>query len=210
MLSEPPRGSSFQAKLGGKMPTNKFSDDPQTTWLTEVGPDRNMMLLEDFYFWDRQSVPWKAAKGLKTDGTSIPRALWTLIGSPFTGDYRRAALVHDQACDDDGGDAQKRAAADRMFFEACRAGGCSVWDATVLYLGVRVGAAWDLDLLDNEGPRLTHTATDNQIQQDFQDIAAQILKHDLVDDAAVLEKRTDEAMRTVNEQRAAARHVRPS
>lgn len=30
-----------------------------------------------------------------TDGASIPKICWSLIGSPFTGKYKRAALVHD-------------------------------------------------------------------------------------------------------------------
>jgi hypothetical protein len=29
------------------------------------------------------------------DGASIPRIFWTLVGSPFTGSYARAAFVHD-------------------------------------------------------------------------------------------------------------------
>ena len=60
------------------------------------------------------------------DGASIPRALWTLVGSPYRGDYRRASIVHDQACDDAHGDKDKRRAADRMFYHACREGGCNI------------------------------------------------------------------------------------
>jgi hypothetical protein len=31
------------------------------------------------------------------DGTSIPQMFWWVIGSPYTGDYRRAAVLHDAA-----------------------------------------------------------------------------------------------------------------
>ena len=33
--------------------------------------------------------------GLWTDGASIPKILWSFIGSPLTGRYVRAAIVHD-------------------------------------------------------------------------------------------------------------------
>ena len=34
-------------------------------------------------------------KGLHTDGASIPRVFWRLIGSPLMGKYRRACIFHD-------------------------------------------------------------------------------------------------------------------
>lgn len=34
-------------------------------------------------------------EGFVFDGASIPRLFWTLVGSPFTGSYARAALIHD-------------------------------------------------------------------------------------------------------------------
>ena len=37
-------------------------------------------------------------KGYKTDGASIPRYLWSAEGSPFTGKYRDAAVIHDYLC----------------------------------------------------------------------------------------------------------------
>ena len=33
--------------------------------------------------------------GLKTDGASIPKVMWTLIGSPMMGRYVGPALIHD-------------------------------------------------------------------------------------------------------------------
>jgi hypothetical protein len=33
--------------------------------------------------------------GLWTDGASIPKILWSFIGSPLTGRYVRGAIVHD-------------------------------------------------------------------------------------------------------------------
>ena len=33
--------------------------------------------------------------GFWTDGASIPRALWAVVGSPLKGAYRDAAVIHD-------------------------------------------------------------------------------------------------------------------
>jgi hypothetical protein len=117
-----------------------FSGEPETTWCTEVNkPDRNMGLLNDFYFIDKDCKTWKAKKGEIIDGASIPRFLWTLVGSPYTRDYRRASIVHDAAVKGLK-DAPERKKADIMFYEACREGGCSIFEAWVLYLGVRIGS----------------------------------------------------------------------
>lgn len=37
--------------------------------------------------------------GYVTDGASIPRACWRVIGHPFEGQYIRPALVHDVRCE---------------------------------------------------------------------------------------------------------------
>jgi hypothetical protein len=34
-------------------------------------------------------------KGFRFDGASVPKIFWSLIGSPFTGKYILAALLHD-------------------------------------------------------------------------------------------------------------------
>lgn len=82
-----------------------------------------MALLEKFSFTDPDGKQWDADKDYRTDAASIPEALWSFVGSPFTDNYRRAAIVHDIACVNASDDAQ-RLAADEMFYHACRAGGC--------------------------------------------------------------------------------------
>jgi hypothetical protein len=121
------------------MTNGSFSEEPETIWLTEPG-DRRMQLLRAFTYTDPDGRPWTAPNEMKTDGASIPPALWSFVGSPFTGPYRRAAIVHDAACDDAGDDPVQRASADRMFYFACLCGGCSAKQAELLYAGVRVGA----------------------------------------------------------------------
>lgn len=42
-----------------------------------------------------------AQAGFVFDGASIPKILWSVIGSPFTGEYTEAACIHDilyQSC----------------------------------------------------------------------------------------------------------------
>jgi hypothetical protein len=115
-----------------------FSGNPKTEWLVDSnGNDRDMMMLEDFSYTDPEGRLWPALRGSIVNGASIPRPLWSTVGSPYTEDYRRASIVHDIACDTPG---VPRKEADVMFYYACRAGGCSAGQARILYAGVRIGA----------------------------------------------------------------------
>lgn len=117
-----------------------FSGEPRTDWLTQrKSADRDMVVVADFWFDDPRGRRWLAPAASKVDGASIPRALWSVVGSPYTGDYRRAAIVHDVTSRGKLTPA-RRLAADQMFYHACRAGGCGRVEATILYVGVRVGA----------------------------------------------------------------------
>jgi len=184
------------------MAHGSFSGEPEAVWLTEDGTeDRGMRLLEAFSFEDPDSKKWPAPAGSVVDGASIPRALWTIVGSPYTGDYRRASVVHDVACVDAGGDKKKRRAADRMFFHACRAGGCSIWQSIILYVGVRIGAAaldvsaWHAAVAtEAAGPRIRRTADELRLEQDFQALADRVLAAGETDDPQELEDRTDRAL----------------
>lgn len=185
-------------------PMAAFSGEPETKWLTQAPrtEDRLMALLKPFWFRDNNRR-WDAPVDMKTDGASIPRALWALIGSPYTGNYRRAAIVHDCACDEAKNNDKKRREADRMFYRACRAGGCSIWEATILYIGVRIGAAmpnvpeWRPALAASTGPHLTRTAAEERIETDFRAIAEAVLSRGQTNDVFEIERRTDSAMTAV-------------
>ena len=117
-----------------------FSDNPQTEWVTDPEePDRNMKLLRDFSYTDPKGKVWLAPTGSVINGASIPRPLWSTVGSPYTDDYRNASIVHDVAVSMNLTPSERREA-DKMFYYACLAGGCSIPDARVLYLGVRIGS----------------------------------------------------------------------
>ena len=127
-------------------PYGSFSGNPKTEWLTEPGTeDRNMRLLAAFWYKDPDGRVWPAPKGSVINGASIPRPLWSTVGSPYTDDYRRASVVHDVACDSP---SVPRKDADVMFYHACLAGGCSPVQARILYAGVRLGAWASNNLTD--------------------------------------------------------------
>ncbi len=117
-----------------------FSPPPRTEWLSDGADERGMRLLEDFWYRDPQGRRWLAPAGTVIDGASIPRTLWAAVGSPYTGNYRRASIVHDVACN--APDVPRRDA-DSMFYFACLAGGCAIAQAKLLYAGVRLGGLFD-------------------------------------------------------------------
>lgn len=119
-----------------------FSGTPKTEWLNQpAGDARDMKLLEEFVYADSNGKRWDAPLGSIINGASIPQWLWDTIGSPYTGCYRNASIVHDIACVRATTKAERKAA-DKMFWEACVAGGCTEPQANDLYLGVRIGAWW--------------------------------------------------------------------
>jgi hypothetical protein len=75
-----------------------FEGDVVAKWLRHDGDDRLMELRQKFSLVDSAGNRWTAPRGFTFDGTTIPRALWTVFGDPFIGDYRRAAVIHDLLC----------------------------------------------------------------------------------------------------------------
>ena len=104
-------------------------------------PDgRNMMLLRDVTYIDRSGHPWTAPKGAINNGASIPRSLWTIIGAPFSGKYRNAAVIHDHFCDVQTRGWKKTHLA---FYYASRTAGVTRPMAKTMYYAVyRFGPRW--------------------------------------------------------------------
>ena len=76
-------------------------------------------------------------KGFKTDGASIPKPFWSLIGGPL-GRYAPAAVPHDRLYRFQ---TRSRREADRIFLEAMDVLGVPWWKRRSMWLAVRV-AAW--------------------------------------------------------------------
>jgi len=110
-----------------------FSGPVRTQW---VDDGRHMIVLDELTYTDPDGRAWKVPAGFVTDGASIPPEFWGLLGSPFTGLYRVAAVFHDAAYATLG---VGKGAADNMLFEAMLELGCERWKADAIYEGVRLG-----------------------------------------------------------------------
>ncbi|MBD0381052.1 DUF1353 domain-containing protein [Paenibacillus sedimenti] len=162
----------------------EFSGNPKTEWLVESGDDRKMKLLEDFWYEDPDGNRWIAVRDAVIDGASIPSALWAIVGSPYTGDYRRASIVHDIACNDQ---TISRKAADVMFYYACLAGGCSRSQAQLLYAGVRIGA-WTAAF--SNWPYESFSFLD-EVEEDYSSISSSDVQKKFYEIAAELESQEE-------------------
>jgi hypothetical protein len=106
---------------------------------TEALTDGTRCLLEDFVVrilpepsgWV-VSVP----KGYKTDGASIPRFAWPIVGPPLYVPYFPASIIHDYLCDT-ADTYEQRVLADAVFFLLLQRLHIEVWRRTVMYLAVR-------------------------------------------------------------------------
>lgn len=126
-----------------------FYGVPAVEWIQSGRSDLKVRLLRPFTFHRKHrqediTVP----KGFVFDGASIPRLLWTLVGSPMTGRYRDAAIIHDWLYNVSRrvprSPRRDRKDADRVFYEAMRANGVGFERATIMYWAVRLfaGRSW--------------------------------------------------------------------
>ena len=122
-------------------PAAHFEGRVITEWLEHDGDDRTMRLVEPFVFRDSNGREWVVPATAVVDGASIPPLLWSIIGPPFVGDYRRASVVHDHFCRTMSRPWQK---VHRMFFDAAIAGGVPTLQAKVYYAALRAaGKRWE-------------------------------------------------------------------
>lgn len=85
--------------------------------------------------WELVEPFAEVPKGYKTDGATIPRLLWRVLGAPMETKTIGPAIRHDWHYDD--GDLS-RADADAEFYEDLRDNGVSVWRAWLFWVGVRL------------------------------------------------------------------------
>ena len=72
------------------------------------------------------------------DGASIPRGLWSIVGSPMTGGYQRAGCLHDALY---AGQIFDRGLCDNLFLEAMESDGVGYFKRYAMYWAVR-SAGW--------------------------------------------------------------------
>ena len=149
-----------------------FEGNVDARWLVENGADRAMQLLADFAFFDSTGFKWEAKPGDIIDGASIPEAIWSeIVGTPFIGDYRRASVVHDVACEK-----KIKTSKDvhRMFYEAMLADGTSKARALLFYTAVRLlGPQWETAArVSNKQFKMTLTSKVTEPGIDFERLEA--------------------------------------
>lgn len=124
-----------------------------TEWLKDEGKkDRTMKLFKKFDYIDPSGKRWTAAKGRCVDGASIPPVFWSNnLGAPYVGDFRRATVLHDVACQDK---TSTHKEVHRMFYDAMRCDGVSNIKASIMYLTVRLfGPTWGHQVRTPLSPR---------------------------------------------------------
>ena len=78
--------------------------------------------------------------GQRADGASIPRYLWSVMGGPFEGKYRKASVLHDVAY---GEHKRHWKDCDRMFYYAMRCSGVGATESKTMYYALyKFGHHW--------------------------------------------------------------------
>lgn len=133
-------GTGGTAKTPPALSNNSFSGVVQAEFVLPANPDdnfRDMKTLAPFSYTDPRGVKWEVPSGYITNGASVPWGLWNIVGGPYDGPYRDAAVIHDYYTE-----FQLRSWEDthRMYYEASIARGVSENRASIMYAGLLVGA----------------------------------------------------------------------
>lgn len=75
-------------------------------------------------------------KGLVTDGASIPRIFWSIIGCPSNGKYVGSAIIHDGLYMSE---IISRKDADKIFLDMLKHNGIGYIKRNLMYFAVRLG-----------------------------------------------------------------------
>ena len=98
---------------------------------------KDWKLMETFGFMTEEGKHVVVPENYIVDGASIPRPFWRLIGSPMTGKYRRASVIHDYLCREN---TTPRAWTDKVFLSAMKVGGVPSWKRRAMYWAVRAAS----------------------------------------------------------------------
>lgn len=125
--------------------SNGYKGTVQAEWLTPPKAAdyfRDMKLLAPFGFVDPDGKQWDVPAGYVTNGASVPWGLWNLVGGPYDGPYRDAAVIHDYFCEMK---TRPWEEVHKMFYDAAKARGISESLASTMYAAVRFGGPrWEV------------------------------------------------------------------
>lgn len=79
-------------------------------------------------------------KGYPTDGASIPRIFWTVIGSPYQPRHLKAAIIHDYLYERHQGGRKARKEADEIFYYLLKKDGIKKITARIMWSALRLVA----------------------------------------------------------------------
>ncbi|MEY9605321.1 ribosome-binding protein aMBF1 (putative translation factor) [Bradyrhizobium japonicum] len=94
---------------------------------------RGVQAIEGFQFQDSKGVLWEVPRGQVTDGAAIPRSLWSVVGSPLSGEFIASSALLDRYTADR---TRPREQVLQMYREALIASGVSEVKATLFYNAV--------------------------------------------------------------------------
>ena len=106
-------------------------------WIVEKIGKETFRFVYDFIYIAPTGLVFRVPRGFVTDGASIPRPFWTLIGHPFR-EYTFAASIHDMLYAI--GDCTRKEA-DVVFHRAMGDEGVARWKRDLMYRAVRMGGA---------------------------------------------------------------------
>ena len=85
--------------------------------------------------YERENQIIQVNKGFDFDGASVPRALWSIVGSPMTDGYQRAGCLHDALY---ASEYFPREVCDKLFLEAMASDGVSYTKRMAMFYAVRM------------------------------------------------------------------------
>ena len=150
--------------------------------LTPTGDGTNMKVLKPIKFVDNNGRVWVVPQGNRTDGASIPRSLWSLVGSPFTGKYLKASVIHDYYVRTK---FRSWMSTHNVFFEAMISNGVERKKALIMWAAVyRFGPRWSRnqsmcwDICACSDAFIEHLTVQPEFSNfEFQKLKSLLLKH---------------------------------
>ncbi|MEW8279795.1 MAG: DUF1353 domain-containing protein [Candidatus Thiodiazotropha sp.] len=98
-------------------------------------------LVEKYRYRTPEGGTWIVPKGYVVDGASIPKSTWSIIGGPWSGRYRNAAVLHDWMCDETISNSNY---VHRLFYDVLLESGVNTIKAKIMYIAVRkYGPQWE-------------------------------------------------------------------
>ncbi len=100
-------------------------------------PDiKQWVVVDSFIYAEDQAHVYKVPSGFATDGASIPRFFWRVIGHPYEPKVVRAAVVHDYLYRDKDVEVTKEQA-DKVFRDILKRDGVGKIKRNLMYYAVK-------------------------------------------------------------------------